>query len=255
MGKVYKEKICDECKLLTDVIETWGKKLCRKCYGNKSKKGKGHSGMVRAEAIVLQHGLFYNKNKIELEKTTKGDKTYATIYLTHYPGSLGIVGRQINYFIKRNGKIIGIIGGNSPPLNYRKFNEYFGSEYTELNWLNNNVFRLLKHEKNLGTTVLKIFRNKVKKDYEEQYKNKLIGLITFVEPPRNGAVYKADNWNYLGETQGKSCKRRGDHGKWINKEWTVGTKKLIFAKKLIKPVGDSRLQLLCPPHNIIHEFA
>lgn len=254
MGKVYKDKICDECKLLTNVIETWGKKLCKKCYKNKPKKGGGHSGMIRAEAIVLQHEMFCNKDKIELQKTTKGNKTYATIYLTHYPGSLGIVGRQLNYFIKKNGKIIGIIGGNSPPLNYLKFNKYFDNKYTELNWLNNNVFRLLEHEKNLGTTVLKIFRSQVRKDYEEKYKNELIGLVTFVEPPRNGTVYKADNWDFLGETQGKSCKRRGSHGKWINKEWTTGTKKLIFAKKLNKSVGVSRPELLCPTHNINYQF-
>jgi len=59
-----------------------------------------------------------------------------------------------------------------------------------------------------------------------------MGIVTFVEPPRTGSVYKADNWDYLGKTQGKKCSRRGNHGKWINKEWGEGTKKLIFAKKI-----------------------
>ncbi len=219
---------CDICDFKGKVIETWGKKYCKICWDAKPKKGKGHSGMVGMAKLVIQNELPFNNN-LYLERTTKGNKVYATLYLTHYPGSKGIVGRQLNYFIKRSGEILGIIGGNSPPLNYKKFNKYFGNKYTELNWLNNNVFKLIYHEKNLGTKVLKLFRNQIKIDYLKQYKDNIIGLVTFVEPPRTGAVYKADNWDYVGLTQGKQCKRRGDHGKWINKEWSEGTPKHIFA--------------------------
>jgi hypothetical protein len=35
----------------------------------------------------------------------------------------------------------------------------------------------------------------------------------------------------IGETQGKSPKKR-DMDRWENKEWGVGTKKLIFVKRL-----------------------
>ena len=231
MGKVFYDKKCDECGKVGKVIETWGRKLCKECWNKTPKRGQGHSGMIKLKTLSYIQNLFPHE-ELHLEKTPKGNKVFATLYLTHYPESKGIVGRQCNYFVKRKGEILGIIGGNSPPLNYKKFNKYFGEEFTELNWLNNNVFRLIHHEKNLGTKVLKLFRNTIKKDYTTQYGDNLIGLITFVEPPRSGAVYKADNWDFLGYTQGKHCYRRGDHGKWINKEWTTGTKKLIFAKKL-----------------------
>jgi hypothetical protein len=79
-----------------------------------------------------------------------------------------------------------------------------------------------------------MFRERVKKDYEERYKDELVGLVTFVEPPRTGALYKADNWQYLGETQGVHVSRRGSLGKWRNKEWSVGTKKHIYARWIIK---------------------
>jgi len=230
MGKVFQNKVCEICGNIGKVIETWGKKYCKFCYDNKPKKGSGHSGMLKTKELELLELPF--DTSLKLERTTKGNKIYATLYLEHYPESRGIVGRQLNYFIKKNAEIIGIIGANSPPLNYKKFNEYFGNDFTEKNWLNNNVFRIIKTEKNLGTKILKLFRHQLKKDYEEKYNDKLIGLITFVEPPRTGAVYKADNWDFLGETQGKKCTRRGELGKWINKEWSQGTKKLIFAKKL-----------------------
>ena len=231
MEKLSQNKECDVCHTIGKVIETFGKKYCKNCYDAKPKRGNGNSGMIKLSELNFQRSLFFETG-LHLEKTTKGNKEYATIYLNHYPGSLGIVGRQLNYFVKDGDETIGIIGCNSPPLNYKLFNAYFGNKYTELNWVNNNVFRLLRHNKNLGTRVLKLFRQTILIDYKKFYNDDLIGIITFVEPPRTGAMYKADNWNFLGETQGKKCQRRGDHGKWVNKEWTTGTKKLIFAKIL-----------------------
>ena len=227
MGKVFKNKTCDICGFQGRVIETWGSIYCRTCWDKKPKKGSGHSGMVSAKSELQQDFLAFTK-ELRLVKTTKGNKLFSTIFLEHYPGSKGIVGRQCNYFVERAGKILGIIGANSPPLNYKLFNKFFPNKYGEKNWMNNNVFRLLYREKNLGTKVLRLFRHQVKIDYEKRYKDILIGLVTFVEPPRIGSLYKADNWTYIGMTQGKECKRRGDHGKWINKEWSEGTKKYIF---------------------------
>jgi len=234
MGKVFKNKICDICgKLKPKVIECWGKKHCPECFEARPKTGiVGHSGMVSDPNIMNQRMLAFDTN-LKLTKVPKGDKVFATLYLAHYPESKGIVGRQCNYLVERKGEVLGIIGANSPPLNYKIFNNFF-KEYTEKNWLNNNVFRLIYNEKNLGTRTLKMFRERVKKDYEKQYKDILIGLVTFVEPPRTGAVYKADNWTYLGMTQGIRCTRRGSLGKWINKEWSKGTKKYIFAKWLVR---------------------
>lgn len=212
MGKVYQNKVCCICGSVGKVIETFGRLYCKSCWDKKPKRGNGHSGMLKISDMSYQKNLFAEEG-LRLEKTTKGNKLFATIYLEHFPGSLGIVGRQLNYFVKNGDEILGIIGCNSPPLNYKLFNKYFGDEYSELNWVNNNVFRLIKSEPNLGTRILKLFRNRIIQDYKEIYGDNLIGIVTFVEPPRTGAVYKADNWEFLGETQGKKCQRRGDHGK------------------------------------------
>lgn len=230
MGKVFKNKKCEICGKVGKVIETWGHMYCKKCWDKKPKKGDGHSGMIKQEGIFNQAFLPF-PDELKLERCKKSNPYFATLYLNHYPKSKGIVGRQVNYLIKRNGILIGIIGANSPPLNFLKFRRFFNVK-DELNFLNNNVYCLIVHEKNLGTKVLKLFRNKLKKDYYEKYGDKLIGLITFVEPPRTGAMYKADNWIYLGMTEGKHCSRSGSLGKWINKEWSIGTKKHIFVKRI-----------------------
>lgn len=234
MGKVFVNKICDFCGEKGKVIESWGKKYCKDCYDKKPKKGNGHSGMVKASKEVVEGLLnqesFY-KEELELEITTKGNKLFASLYLEHYPESKGILGRQLNYFVKRKGRIVGIIGVNSPPINYKKFRAYFEIDDEKL-FVNNNVFRIVKAYKNQATKVLKMLRKRIIIDYPKRYGDKLIGIITFVEPPRTGAIYKADNWDYLGMTQGKKVVRRGSLGKWINKEWSKGTKKHIFATKL-----------------------
>lgn len=75
---------------------------------------------------------------------------------------------------------------------------------------------------------MKIARNVIKKDYEKKYGQELIGIVTFVEPPRTGALYKADNWDYIGESAGKRMKR--DKDTW-EKVFTEGQKKLAFGYK------------------------
>ena len=77
MGKVFQNKICDICGIKGKVIETWGKKYCKSCWDAKPKKGKGHSGMVGMQQLYVQNELPFNNN-LYLEKTTKGNKIYAT---------------------------------------------------------------------------------------------------------------------------------------------------------------------------------
>lgn len=170
-----------------------------------------------------------DEKRISLEACPKSHKVFSTLFLAHYPGSKGIMGRSLNYLIRLEGVVSGIIGFNSPPLNYKKFRAFFGTT-NEKEFVNNNVFRLICHEKNLATRVLKMAKRRVALDYEAKFGETLLGFITFVEPPRTGGIYKGDNWTSLGETEGKCCKKR-DMTAWTNKEWGTGTKKLIFATK------------------------
>ncbi len=227
----------------------WGKYYCKKCFFEHfkvdpeeiaDKTSNGHSGMLALNPKELNLSLSqlylfnHNSNYPILIKVPKGNKIFATLYLTHYPQSKGIVGRSLNYIIVYKNKIVGIIGACSPPYSVKAIDEFFGINKNNRNQklkqiLNNEIFRLIYHEKNLGTKVLKIFREVIKKDYKEKYKDDLIGLITFVEPPLTGTVYKADNWIYLGMTKGYGTLRRGK--RWFDRKWIRKTPKHIFAYK------------------------
>jgi|TARA_R100000656_G_C3941671_1_gene126825 hypothetical protein len=221
-------KICSKCGVKTKVYNTFGKLKCKPCI-DKSKTGrKGHSGMIYNKSTSIPLSLFNDGLKLECVK--KSNDLFVKWYIEHYPQSKGIVGRQINYLIYDGHSPIGIISGSSPPLNYLIFRKYFKIT-NDLQFLNNNVYRIVTKtdDKNLGTKILKLFRNTIIKDYYDKYKTNLLGLVTFVEPPRTGAIYKADNWEFLGETQGITVRRKGDN--WFDKQYLKGVKKLIFAYK------------------------
>ena len=123
---------------------------------------------------------------------------------------------------------VGIISATSPPLNYIVFKNYFNGANEKL-YVNNSAFRIVNSpHKNFGTQVLKLFRSTIKRDYSDIYGDELLGIVTFVEKPRTGSIYLADNWTIIGETQGIEVKRRG--ADWINKQYIkTDNKKLILA--------------------------
>lgn len=227
---------CYKCFKKKRTVKSFGKNICIECLEKRKKGIKGHSGMIynssAGEDTILDGG-----DSIKLIRVPKSHKLFTKWYMDHYPKSRGIVGRQLNYLIYFTGKPKGIISATSPPLNYKLFNEYFNKpmEISDgdfgKTFVNNGVFRIVKSpKKNFATQVLKLFRNKIKVDYKKIYGDELKGIITFVEKPRNGGIYKADNWEYLGETQGIEVKRRGED--WLSKSYSkTNNKKLIFGYK------------------------
>jgi hypothetical protein len=237
VGKVFKDKVCCKCGKQGKVIEVFGKYYCKPCYKAKPKSGKkGHSGMIAGQP---QHfTLAFNKG-LNIEPTKKGDKTFCSIFLQHYPQSKGILGRQFNYFIKDSGEIIGIIGFTSPPRHYKLFDNVFGLDM-EKHYLNNNVFCIIKNGVYQASQILALALKTVKKDYEKKWSDKIHGFVTFVEPPRTGIVYKASGWEYLGMTQGLKATKRSDLDTWTNKDWGKGTKKHIFVKAILRRKYQAR---------------
>lgn len=234
-------KACYKCNKTEEEVKlfyTFGKYICKPCKGERRNTNiKGNSGMIYDEST--DETLWYDESlkeiKLHLKQVKKSDKLYVKWFIEHYPNSKGIVGRTFNFLIYSYGKPIGIIGFASPPLNYKKFNTFFNldtankaSENAKL-FLNNNVYRIVYSEKNIATQILSIARKQLPRLYKEKYGDDLMGLVTFVEPPRIGALYKADNWSYIGETEGVEVKRRGED--WTDKQYTIGTKKHIYGYK------------------------
>jgi len=142
----------------------------------------------------------------------------------------------LHYLVLYNDVVVGIISGASAVWACKPRDDFF--DITKDNRIekigqivNNVVFRLEITEKNLGTRVLKLWRNTVVKDWEEKYASSVLGFETFVfGPNRTGALYKADNWEYVGETAGST--KLHLHGCYNAQERITTEVKHIFCKAL-----------------------
>lgn len=214
--------LCSRCGKPGRLHPSFGKLICTNCKDSRPSRGTGNSGLRQDS-----QGIMIFSDDLQLRRVPKSDPTFGKLFFSHYPGSKGIPGRSLCYLVEYCTEIAGIIGYNSPPKNYGIFNDFFG-DGMENHFLINNVFRLTNNERNLATRVLSLSRRIIKLAYEQKYGDVLVGLVTFVEPPRTGALYKADNWSFLGMSQGKRMKR--DSETW-EKVFTEGEKKLIFGYK------------------------
>ena len=191
---------------------------------------------TRGVVMIIQKQIFkyiYTDKELDLQEVDLKHPTFNSLFKTHYPRSRGIVGRKINYLIWYKGELAGIIGFSSPPF-VKYALEYFFQNPTIHDTryiLNNNVFRLIINEKNLGSRVLSLARKTVIERYKEKYGDNLKGFITFVEPPRKGIVYKADNWDFIGYTKGLKANRK--NGKFISgRPSKDNIVKLIFGRRV-----------------------
>ncbi|MEY8352473.1 hypothetical protein AALB39_03855 [Lachnospiraceae bacterium 54-53] len=127
----------------------------------------------------------------------------------HYSHPKGFVGRQLIYKIYNNGLFSGVIVGGSATLHLPGRDEFFEDSFYINGIINNNFFHLVDNhgDKNLGTKVLSQWRKRVIVDWEERYKDRVIGFESLVELPRTGSMYKADNWTLVGQTKEFTCRR------------------------------------------------
>lgn len=179
---------------------------------------------------------------IELELSKKSDEEVKYLMSIHYSHPKGFVGRQLIYKIYNDKDFVGIITGGSATLYLPNRNEFFGDTYYLNGIINNNFFHLIdNHEdKNLGTKVLALWRKKVIIDWQQKYKDKVIGFESLVELPRTGAMYKADNWTLVGQTKGYTCRRVSgkETGKFTGgkRVWNTNLDelrpKLVFCKNI-----------------------
>ena len=172
---------------------------------------------------------------ISLIRCKRTDPRYKEIRDRHYIPNHGAIGQQLHYLIMMNDECIGIISGGAAVYAVKPRDEYFGitkeNRHVALNGIiNNTVFRLEKNIPNLGTQILSLWRKTVAKDWEERYNVKVAGFETFIieNSRRKGAMYKADNWTYVGKTKGSA--KAHSHGIENKSERVETEQKLIFCK-------------------------
>ena len=173
---------------------------------------------------------------VELIRCKRSNPEYQEIRDRHYIPNHGTFGQQIHYLIKLDGETVGIISGASAVYAVKARDDYFGltkeNKRVALNSIiNNTVFRLEKNLPNLGTQILAMWRKQIAADWEAQYHVRVHGFETFVieNETRKGCMYKADNWEYIGQTKGSTKTHNGMQNKSKRLDTEV---KLIYVKKI-----------------------
>jgi len=190
-------------------------------------------------------------NILFLEVCKRTNLIYQDIRNRHYVDNHGTQGAQIHFLINYKGEYCGIISGASCVYGVKARDNFFkipkDQKIKQKLYLpaiiNNTVFRLENHEQNLGTKILKLWRNTISELWEKIYDIPVIGFETFVveEDYRKGCMYKADNWIFCGITAGSTKTHKG----MINKSERIKTtQKLIYCKwinnKIIIPTKEHR---------------
>lgn len=172
---------------------------------------------------------------IRLERCKRSNSLYQQFRNRHYVENHGAVGQQLHYLIVVDGRCVGIISAGSAAYAVKCRDDYFGinkdNRQVALNGIvDNTVFRLEYNVPNLGTQILKKWRKEVQKDWLQKYDVRVAGFETFVveNERRKGAMYKADNWTFVGETQGST--KFHLHGVDKSFERKNVEKKLVFCK-------------------------
>lgn len=230
--------IFEVCPFCGDEPQWFDDKFCWKC---------GHALEINypSECSIC----CTNQDEILFQFCKRTDPVYQEIRDKHYIPNRGTHGQQIHFLIHYHEEVVGIISGASSVYGVRARDEFFNipkdkhlkQKYYLPALINNTVFRLEYHEKNLATRILAKWRKVVAQLWETLYGVPVIGFETFVieQDWRKGTLYKADNWTYCGDTAGSTKAHNGMNNPSTRRETDV---KMIYCKwiknKPIIPVKE-----------------
>lgn len=172
---------------------------------------------------------------LELIKTKRTDTKLLERMVNHYSHPKGFVGRNICYAVLFDNIYYGHIVAGSATRFLPGRNEFFDIDLPKLNNIVNNIFfNVEKVEgkyplRNFTTFVVKEFVKQAIIDWQEKYKDEVIGFETLIEKPRTGELYMKAGWTKVGETIGYTCKRIGGEGSdsWSGKRvWNTNKDQL-----------------------------
>lgn len=143
----------------------------------------------------------------------KGDSLLWNAYIQrhHYLGHQLMPGAQLRYFVRTADQVIALLSFGASAWKVKPRDEFIGwtSEQRPRNLhliVNNARFLILPwiQCRNLASHVLARISRRLADDWQTRYAYRPVLLETFVQKPRFiGTCYKAANWQYLGDTQGR----------------------------------------------------
>lgn len=146
----------------------------------------------------------------------------------HYLGHRLMPGAQLRYFVRAAGAIIALLGFGASAWKIKPRDDCIGwtPEQRRRNLhlvVNNARFLIVPWVKcqNLASRILALISRRLADDWHARYAYRPVLLETFVERPRfTGTCYKAANWRYLGDTQGRGkLDARHQYGEPIKSIW------------------------------------
>lgn len=150
---------------------------------------------------------------IEVDVVSTGYSSLWNGYIQryHYLGHHLIPGAQLRYFVRTGDHIVALLSFGASAWKTQPRDELIGwtPEQRERNLhliVNNSRFLILPwaRQKNLASRILSLISRRLPQDWLSIYAFSPVLLETFVEKPRfTGTCYKAANWQYLGDTQGR----------------------------------------------------
>jgi len=143
----------------------------------------------------------------------KGDSLLWNAYIQryHYLGHQLIPGAQLRYFVRAAGQVIALLSFGASAWKTQPRDQFIGWTHEQrprnLHLIVNNArFLILPwiRRRNLASRALALISRRLPQDWHARYAYRPVLLETFVEKPRfAGTCYKAANWHYLGDTQGR----------------------------------------------------
>jgi hypothetical protein len=168
------------------------------------------------ERAVLEPALVpaVDLDRLSVELVVKKPDSWlwnAYIQRHHYLGHQPLPGAQLRYIVRTDAQIVALLGFGASAWKIKPRDDAIGwtSEQRRRNLhliVNNARFLILPwvHCKNLASRILAMITRRLSDDWHERYAYRPVLMETFVESPRfAGTCYKAANWQYLGDTQGR----------------------------------------------------
>lgn len=129
----------------------------------------------------------------------------------HYLGYKPLVGAQLRYLIHSREGWLGALGFSAAAWKAAPRDRYIGwtaaARQTTLPYVVcNSRFLILPwvHSPNLASKVLALSAKRIVQDWQPAYRFKPVLLETYVDRQRfRGTCYRAANWIYVGQTQGR----------------------------------------------------
>lgn len=128
----------------------------------------------------------------------------------HYLGALPKIGHTVWYVATCDAQWLALLSFSAAALKCGARDRWIGwglrHQYDRLHLIaNQSRFLILPqhHHRNLASRVLSLCRRRIQSDWVARFGFPLLLLETFVDPRRFvGTIYRASNWQYVGDTRG-----------------------------------------------------